>query len=75
MIIAIYLKTESGDGYHFLKEVNTETEMLAEIVLSMDMELAHVYDYEISTIGGSVDRMQDMLQDHIELLQEMLEDG
>lgn len=74
MIIAIYLKTESGDGYHFLKEVNTEAEMLARIVLAMDTELAHVYDYEISTIGGSVDRMQGMLQDHIELLQEMLDD-
>lgn len=74
MIIAIYLKTESGDGYHFLKEVNTETEMLGEIILAMDTELAHVYDYEISTIGGSVDKMQNLLQEHINLLQEMLED-
>lgn len=74
MIIAVYLKTESGDGYHFLKEVNTETEMLAEIVMGMDMELAQVYDYEISTIGGNVDRMQDALQAHIDLLREMLED-
>lgn len=74
MIIAIYLKTESGDGYHFQKEVNTETEMLGELILAMDTELAHVYHYEVSTIGGSASKMQDLLQDHIDLLQELSED-
>ena len=74
MIIAIYLKTESGDGYHFQKEVNTETEMLAEIVLSMDIELAYVHDYKIIAIGGDEDYMRKILSDQIILLQETLED-
>ena len=74
MIVAIYLKTESGDAYHFLKEVNTETEMLAELILGMDTELAYVSEWSIDTIGGSDEKMQYLLQDHIELLQEMLED-
>lgn len=72
MIIAIYLKTESGDAYHFLREVETETEMLAEIAIPMDMELAFVYDYEVRTIGGNADKMKRILQDHINLLQEMI---
>lgn len=71
MIISVWLKTESGDNYLYLKEVNTETEMLAEIVLSMDMELAHVYDYEIRTIGGCVATMREMLQDQINFMQDL----
>lgn len=68
MIFAIHLKTESGDNYLFLEEVNTETEMLAEIVLAMDDELAHVHEWDIETIGGDNERMRDLLHDHIELM-------
>lgn len=71
MIISVWLKTESGDNYLYLKEVNTETEMLAEIVLSMGMELSHVYDYEIRTIGGCGAKMREMLQDQINFMQDL----
>lgn len=71
MIISVWLKTESGDNYLYLKEVSTETEMLAEIVLSMDTELAFVYDYEIRTIGGCGASMQRILQDQINFMQDL----
>lgn len=68
MIFAINLRTESGDGYLFLEEVNTETEMLAEIALAMGDELEYVYGWDIETIGGDKERMRDLLHDHIELM-------
>lgn len=74
MFIAVRLKTGSGDNYHFLKEVNSETEMLAEIILAMDTELAHVSDWSVRAIGGNEEKMSNLIFDHIDLLQEMLED-
>lgn len=68
MIFAINLRTESGDSCMLLKEVGTETEMLAEVVLSMDTELAHVYEWEIATIGGDIDEMSCLIDDHIEIM-------
>lgn len=63
MIIAVHLRTESGDSYLFLEEVSNEAEMLEEI------ELACVYDYDIEVIGGSADIMRDCLQERIVDLQ------
>lgn len=69
MIIAVHLKTESGDSYLFLEEVSNEAEMLEGIELAMDDELACVYDYDIEVIGGSADIMRDCLQERIVDLQ------
>lgn len=70
MIIAIHLKTESGDGYMFLEEVSNQMEMLEEIEIAMDGELQHVYDYDIEVIDGSVELMRHCLQNRIEQLQD-----
>lgn len=71
MIIAIHLKTESGDAYLFHKDVVQETEMLDYIEKHMDTELVHVYDHEVSIVGdGDTKFMSKILQNKIEELRE-----
>lgn len=51
-IVAVFLKTESGDNYLFLeKDIKTPKEMVEKIQDQMDTELAYVYDWEIEIIG------------------------
>lgn len=69
MIIAVHLKTESGDGYLFLEEVSSEMEMLEGIEQELGDELGYVSDYDIEVIGGSSDIMRDYLQERIVDLQ------
>ena len=51
-IVAVFLKTESGDNYLFLeKDIKTPKEMVEKIQEQMDTEFAYVYDWEIEIIG------------------------
>lgn len=51
-IVAVFLKTESGDNYLFLeKDINTAKEMVDKIHDQMDNELGYVYDWEVEIIG------------------------
>lgn len=51
-IVAVFLKTESGDNYLFLEQgVLTPKEMVDKIQQKMGSELAYVYDWEIEIIG------------------------
>lgn len=69
MIIAVHLRTESGDSYLFLEEVSNEAEMLEEIELDMAEELGCVYDWDIKTIDGDNGIMSRLLSKRIEQLQ------
>ena len=51
MIIAIQLKTESGDSYMFHKEVDSEEDMMDYIQSSMGSELEYVCEHEVSVLG------------------------
>lgn len=51
-IVAVWLKTESGDNYLFLeKDVFDVQDMVCRIHNGMGDELAYVYDWEIEIIG------------------------
>lgn len=51
-IVAVWLKTESGDNYLFLeKDVFDVQDMVCRIHNAMGDELAYVYDWEIEVIG------------------------
>lgn len=51
-IVAVSLKTESGDSYLFLeKDVFDCQDMICRIHNGMGNELAYVYDWEIEVIG------------------------
>lgn len=51
-IVAVSLKTESGDSYLFLeKDVFDCQDMICRIHNGMGDELAYVYDWEIEVIG------------------------
>lgn len=51
-IVAVSLKTESGDSYLFLeKDVFDVQDMICRIHNGMGDELAYVYDWEIEVIG------------------------
>ena len=69
MIISAWLKTESGDNYSFLREVDDETEMMKYIRDAMDTELAFVYDYLVNCINGSSEAMTNLLREEINKLQ------
>jgi len=57
-IVAVFLKTESGDNYLFLeKDIETCKQMVDKIHDCMDTELGHVYDWEIEIIGN-MDKMK-----------------
>lgn len=73
MIIAVHLRTESGDSYLFLEEVTNEAEMLEEIEMVMDEELGCVYHWDIETIGVKTGVMEQLLRKRINQLQD--EDG
>lgn len=75
MIIAIALKTESGDDYLFHNEVDNEQEMLDKILKSMGDELRQVWTHEVSVLGDHGPcLMAQMLQEKIEELQERREE-
>lgn len=51
-IVAVFLKTESGDNYLFLeKDIETCKQMVEIIQSGMGEELGCVYDWEIEIIG------------------------
>lgn len=66
MIIAIQLKTESGDSYMFHKEVDSEEDMMDCIQSSMGSELEYVCEHEVSVLGQCSSVMSEMLQSEIE---------
>ena len=66
MIIAIQLKTESGDSYMFHKEVDSEEDMLDYVHNSMGDELEHVCEHEVSVLGQCASVMSEILQSKIE---------
>ena len=66
MIIAIHLKTESGDGYLFLEEVGSEMEMLEGIEQSLGDELGYVCEYDIEVIDGDRSVMRHLLSNAID---------
>lgn len=66
MIIAVQLKTESGDSYMFHKEVEDELEMVEYIHNSLDGELEYVCEHKVSTLGGCSSLMSELLQSKIE---------
>lgn len=71
MIIAIAMKTESGDDYLYHSEVETEQDMLDKIVKCMGDELRHVYTHEVSVLGcHSPSFMAEILQEKIESMQD-----
>lgn len=71
MIIAISLKTESGDDYLFHHEVDNEQEMLDKIRNSMGSELQHVWTKEVSVLGDlNPSLMADILQEEIESMRD-----
>lgn len=74
-IVAVFLKTESGDNYLFLeKDIETTKQMVDIIYLSMDTELGRVYDWEIEIIGtmrtndmcNAISNRRDIIQDDME---------
>lgn len=71
-IVAVFLKTESGDNYLFLeKDIETCKQMVDKIHDCMDTELGHVYDCEIEIIGNirtndlsnAISNRRDIIQD------------
>lgn len=51
-IVAVMLKTESGDHYLYLeKDVKDSKDMVSRIMENMDTEFARVYDWDIQIIG------------------------
>ena len=69
MIISVWLETESGDNYNFLREVDDETEMMQYIRDVMGTELAFVYDYIVNCINSSSEAMTNLLREEINKLQ------
>ena len=74
-IVAVFLKTESGDNYLFLeKDIETTKQMVDIIYQSMETELGCVYDWEIEIIGDldktslsrHIGNRRDIIQDDIE---------
>lgn len=70
MIIAIHLKTESGDGYLFLEEVSNEAEMLEGIEQALGDELGYVSEYDIEVIDGDFLVMRHLLSNAIDYAQD-----
>jgi len=70
VIIAIHLKTESGDGYLFLEEVSNEAEMLEGIEQALGDELGYVSEYDIEVIDGDPSVMRHLLSNAIDYAQD-----
>lgn len=52
-IVAVMLKTESGDHYLYLeKDVKDSKDMVSRVMEYMGTEFARVYDWEIEIIGN-----------------------
>lgn len=69
-IVAISLKTESGDSYLFLKDdICVAEEMIDYLREHMDTELAYVSNWEIQIIGNMCETLlNDALSEAIDAL-------
>lgn len=76
-IVAVFLKTESGDNYLFLeKDIETTKQMVDIIQRSMDTELGCVYDWEIEIIGDlSKTSISCNIADRRDIIREDMENG
>ena len=65
-VAAVFLKTESGDVYSFIKASAVESAIVSVAEQSMGDEFAYVSEYEVVAIGLCESSIEDLLRESIE---------
>lgn len=74
-VAALFLKTESGDVYSYIKASPVESTIVSVAEQSMGDEFAYVSDYEVVAIGLCEQTIEDLLRDAIERKYREVEGG